>query len=358
MSKDTRRAVAGIAIALTACVALGTVFLGYPALYADRIYPGVSVQDIHLAGLSVDQATALLANRLSPPSGRALDLTGIERSWHLDWDDVGRRYDPARTADEAYEAGRSGIWLEQVLAAWRIRLHGASIQPRVEPADPAQVRALLDSIAAQIHVPPTEAAVHIGTNRVTCVPGEAGRVLDVEATTSHVIAALADGTPEVELVTVARQPEVREAEPGCTRARTLLSRPFTLIADDPLTDYRSAFEAPPERMASWLRARPASDHVMLDVKEAAVEAWLLEIAPQLGSERILDLEETLRRTMAALEDGELQARTAIRHPQHTYVVQPGDTLFDIAYNHGFPQWRLEEANPEVGPDELLIGMEL
>jgi hypothetical protein len=102
----------------------------------------------------------------------------------------------------------------------------------------------------------------------------------------------------------------------------------------------------------------AGDRVLLELDEGAVRDWLLEVAPQLGSERILDVDETLTRTMAALTASEHQAQAAIHHPESSYVVQPGDVLFDIAYQHGFPQWRLEEANPDVEPDELLVGMEL
>jgi hypothetical protein len=98
--------------------------------------------------------------------------------------------------------------------------------------------------------------------------------------------------------------------------------------------------------------------MLLEVEEVSVQAWLQEIAPQLGAERILDVTETLSRTVTALLAGEHQARSHIRHPEHIYVVEPGDNFFDIAYNHGFPQWQLEEANPDVDPEALAIGMEL
>jgi len=78
----------------------------------------------------------------------------------------------------------------------------------------------------------------------------------------------------------------------------------------------------------------------------------------LGPERLLDANETLTRIVAALSAGEHQAQARIRHPEGTYVVQPGDNFFDIAYGFGFPQWRLEEANPDVDPEALAIGMEM
>jgi len=190
----------------------------------------------------------------------------------------------------------------------------------------------------------------------------------VEASTAQVLQALAlppeAGGPGgvVELVTMAVPPRLSEPEPAHTLARSLLAQPFTLVADDPLTDYRAGFAAPPERVATWLRAvpeyAPDTARMALEVGEAAVQAWLDEIALQLGPERLLDVAETLTRTVAALTAGEHQAQSHIRHPESTYVVQPGDAFFDIAYSYGFPQWRLEGANPDVAPDALAVGMEL
>jgi len=160
------------------------------------------------------------------------------------------------------------------------------------------------------------------------------------------------------------EPRLSEPEPATTLARSLLAQPFTLVAEDPLTDYRaeSIFRAPPERVATWLLAVPEytedTARMALEVDEEAVRAWLGEIAPQLGPERLLDANETLTRIVAALSAGEHQAQARIRHPEGTYVVQPGDNFFDIAYGFGFPQWRLEEANPDVDPEALAIGMEM
>jgi len=358
MSKRRRKAIVGLVVACTVCVALGSTFVVYPLLYAGRIYPGVSVHNVELGGLRVEEAIALLDGNLSTPETAPLYVRGDEHSWPLDREDAGRGYDWRGTAEAAYQVARGGSWYERTLSAWRTRLHGLNLEPHIHPADPGRVRALLDGIAPEVHVPPTDAALHIDASGGTCEPGRAGRALDVEATTEMVMAALAKNAAEVEIVTTALLPDLRQPDPGCAEARKLLSRPFTLVADDPLTDYRAAFEAPPSRVAAWLRAMDAGNQILLEVRESAVERWLLEIAPSLGPERILDTDESLQRVLRALEDGEHQARSAIRHPETTYVVQPGDVLFDIAYNHGFPQWHLEEANPDVEPDQLLIGMEL
>jgi len=359
VSKWFRFITVGLA-ALCAVLVVGAI--AYPIACGGRIYPGVSVQGVDLGRLTVEEATVILVERLPDPAVQGISLRAGERSWRLSWADAGRTYDYAATAAAAYQVGRGGRWRERVLSAWRIRLDGHSIQPLITPSDPARVRIALQEAAALVSVPPTDAQLQITPAGAVPILGRPGRALDVEASTARVIQALVDGAAEVELVMMAVPPRLSEPEPALTLAGSLLSQPFTLVVDDPLTDYHAEFLVPAERLVTWLRAVPeygADDARMaLEVEEAAVRAWLLEVAPQLGPDRLLNIGQTVTRTTAALTAGAHQAEGYIRHPESVYVVQPGDNLFDIAYSHGFPVWRLEGANPDVDPDALAVGQEL
>jgi len=366
--KGLRPVMVGLATALALCITAGVGAAAYPVVYNGRIYPGVSVHDVDVGGLTVEEATAVLVESLPDPAAQVIELRAGGHVWQLNWADAGQDYDYAGTAKAAYQVARQGPWYEQIQPAWHVRLRGHRIEPSIVPADPAQVVVALERVAPAVFVPPVDAQLRIGPGGIDPFPGQPGRALDVEASTAQVLQALAlppeAGGPGgvVELVTMAVPPRLSEPEPAHTLARSLLAQPFTLVADDPLTDYRAGFAAPPERVATWLRAvpeyAPDTARMALEVGEAAVQAWLDEIALQLGPEQLLDVAETLTRTVAALTAGEHQAQSHIRHPESTYVVQPGDAFFDIAYSYGFPQWRLEGANPDVAPDALAVGMEL
>jgi LysM repeat protein len=358
MAKIHRTVTAGLAGVLGFCVALGLVVLGYLAVYSHRIYPGVSTHGTELGGLTVDEAASLLTSRLPDPTSQTIELRAGEHSWSLSWADTGWAYDYADTAAAAYEVARGGVWHEQLVAPWRVRLQGRSVAPLINPARADHVKATLEELAPQVYVPPTDAGLHISSRGVDPIPAQTGRALDVETSLTEVLEGLENGATAVELAMMEVPPQLPEPEPAYTLAQSLLAQPFTLVVDDPLTDYQAAFDALPEQVGTWLDAIPADDQMVLEVDEAEVRTWLLEIGSQLGSERDLDISETLTRTMAALGDGDHQAQSVVRHPSSTYVVEPGDTLFDIAYRNGFPEWRLEEANPDVEPDELLVGMEL
>jgi hypothetical protein len=358
MTKIHKTIIAALAAVLGFCVALGLVLLGYPAVYSHQIYPGVSVRGVDLGGLTVEEAASMLESRLPAPTTQAIELQAAEHSWSVSWADIGRAYAAVDTAVAAYEVARDGAWYERLAAPWRVRFEGQSVAPLIEPAEASQMKATLKDLALQIYVPPADAGLRIGNGGVDPVPAQTGRALDVEASVTNVLEALEQGAKTVELAMIDVPPQVPEPEPARRLAQSLLAEPFTLVVDDPLTNYRAEFDVPPERVATWIEAVVADDQMVLEVDEPTVQSWLLEIGSQLGSERNLVVTKTLTHAVAALNGGEHQIRAVVRHPSRTYIVEPGDTLFDIAYRNGFPEWRLEEANPEIEPDELLVGMEL
>jgi hypothetical protein len=345
------------------CILAGAGLIAYPLAYPDQIYPGVSVRGVDVGELTLEEATAQLVKKLPDPASEGIGLRAGELFWRLSWADAGQGFDYVGTAAAAYRVARDGPLHERALSAWQVRLKGSVIEPIAISADSTLVMAILEKASPLITTEAVEAELEIGPVGVVPSAGQSGTTLDLEASTARILQALGEGAAEAELVMVSVPPRLSDPEPAHTQARALLAQPFVLIADDPPTDYYAEFAALPERVATWLRAVPEyeqdSASMLLEIDKAAVRAWLLEVAPHLEPSRLLDVDRTLARTMAALKDGEHRAVGHIRHPEGRYIVQPGDYLFGIAYEHGFPQWRLEEANPDVDPaGGLEIGMEL
>jgi len=357
--------VAGIALAARA----------YSQHYAGRIYPGVNVYGVDLGGLTVDEAAATLESALPDVATLPLTLREGERVWSRSWADLGLCFDSLATARLAYPVGRRGGPEQQQTARLRALVAGWPLSPVVLLPDPVQAAAALEPLAPEIAVPPVNAALIIRPDGVIPVPAQAGRELDVEATVAVLQHAVSVGDEGLVMELLARpvEPDIGDPGPAQAQAEALLAHPFTLLADDPLTNFSAMWTVEPRVVAEWLIAQPANAQpanaqpaeptgdearLVLTVREEAVRAYLEGLGSQLTEEVALSVERTVPAVRAAVEAGEMQAAVALVHLPHTYTVQPGDTLVSVAHAHGFPVWRLTEANPGIEPGELWPGQQV
>lgn len=332
----------------------------------DTILPGVRVQTIDVSGMTVDEAVAALTRGLPAPETIGMDMRAAGQTWRVAWADVGQRYDIRATAQAAYNVGRDATGDAPLFAG--LREHNEIVAPVIVPADPALVREAVARIAAEVERAPVDASLAFDGGRVVATDGQPGQRLDVEDAVARMLQALAEEVSSVELALIAVPPQVATPEPARTQAQAWLAQPFTLVVDDPLTGellenelpagYRAEFAAPPDRIATWLKPYVEGQSLKLFVDAASIKTWLEEVAPQLGEERLLDVGPTLRNVFTALFDGQHRAAAHVRHPERIYIVQPGDTLSLIAFNHHMPRYQLERANPDIDPGAIDIGQEI
>lgn len=341
-------------------MAAGAVALG--GAYRDLIYPGVTVAGRDLGGLTKEEAVRRVAAALPSPDEQVLTVRIAERTWQITWAMAGQSYDVPGAVEEAYAVGRERAWWLGILSL--VEPVSVAVPVPVNPPDPSIVRAYVEKIADQVASPPVDAALTIVGGEIVAAPGRDGARLDVDAATDAVIAALQAGSDEISLDLTPIPPRRATAEPAASEARALLAQPHMLIVDDPLTGdvdaggYHAEFPASAERMSNWLDIVPTDAGFALQRRPEIIRAWVEEIAPQVGQARRLDVEATYQRLLASLDAGEGQTAAEIYHPPLTYTVDFGDTFYDIAYGFGFPQWHLEQANPDVEPGQIDVGQVL
>jgi len=357
----------GILAAIGLCVGVGGLALTsrvYSQHYAGHIYPGVSVYGVNLGRLTVDEAAAVLQSAFPDPAALPLTLRDGDRVWSHSWVDLGLHLDSLATARLAYRVGREGTPEQQCALQLRACVAGWPLSPIVVLPDPTQAAAALGALAPEVLVPPVDAGLIIRPGGVTPVPARAGRGLDVEATVAVLQHAVGVGPEGLVMELLMRPVAPAIGDPGTAQAQAeaLLARPFTLVADDPLTGFSATWTVEPEAVAEWLVAQRVEDddgaRLVLMVQEEAVRTYLDGLGDQLTDGVALDVEGTLPALRAAVEAGESQATVALVHLPRTYTVQPGDTLMSVARAHGFPVWRLVEANPGIEPGELRPGQQI
>ena len=299
----------------------------------NTILLGVYVQNINVGGLTPDEAVLLLTRELPNPETLGVDVKISGQTWPLSWADVGQSYDIDATVQSAYSVGRSATEKPSLLA--RLQDQNVTIMPVITPANPTLIRAYVAEIAAEVEIAPINAHFSLNLGEMIATSGQSGQCLEIETSVARIQQALAEGEPAVELIFYSIEPNVIEPEPARTQARGWLSQPFVLIINNSVVaemveDQQTEFSISTEIISTWLEPRVTGQNIELYINEAAVEAWVEEIALQLTPEQSLDTTATLQNMLIALQAGEHQAEAQLRLTRGMYTVQLGDTLLGIA----------------------------
>ncbi len=347
-----------------ACLAMGATAVAtraYSQQYTRRIYPGVSVYGLDLGGKSLAEASDHLRAFLPTPDSLSLTLRDGDRVWQRSWADLGIRYDAEATAQLAYQVGREGSSERMYLDQLRARTVGWPLSPIVVLPNERTARAALEALTSTVEIPAINASLIITTSGVIPTPARAGRELDIERTIEalpHAVGVTEKGLV-MELLTRQVAPPIGNPGPAQAQAERLLAQPFSLNAYDELTGFRATWSVAPEDVAHWLTVEAMEDsqgpHLAISGRPDAIERYLEEQGLQVSEEVAIDVDASVEPIRLAIEASTGQAEIALMHPPHPYTVQPGDTLVSIARAHGFPVWRLIEANPTLEPSALRAG---
>lgn len=335
------------------------VFLGRnEALYEGRIYPKVHALGVALGGLTREEAVAALRATADPTETALVILGDGEKQWAVCWADAGLSLDVDATAQAALAAGRNEQGLLGRLAAW-FRPH--EVAP-VLAIDAAAARQVLERVAAQASVLPTDAALRLEREQVVAVPGVPGRMLDVDAALADLVAVVTaqDTDARVDLVFHTVAPRIVDAGPVLHQAEEILQRRIALSAYDVLTDGSFTWTLERATIVDWLRVTlpEGSTSPTLKAGPEAVSATLASLAAGLGEGRGFRLGEATDQVLRALDAGGGSISLYLTHPARVYTVQPGDVFDSIAVRFGIPPTVLAEANPGINPNWLTAGQEL
>jgi lipoprotein-anchoring transpeptidase ErfK/SrfK len=217
----------------------------------------------------------------------------------------------------------------------------------------------------ELFIPPVNAGLDITPDGIKVTPAEPGRELDLEETLAVLPYAFGFGTEGLRLELLTRQVAPAILSPGSVQARAeaMLSEPFVLTGTDGLLEFRASWSIPPEEMAGWLDTRTVEDEegarLVLTLDDEALYAAVEGLNSQLSNGQLaIEAHGTAPVVRAAIEAGEHSADATLIHLPRVYTVQPGDTLMRIAAKHGYPAWRLVEANPGLDVDRLSPGQEV
>ncbi|MED1874285.1 VanW family protein [Brevibacillus borstelensis] len=145
----------------------------------------VQVAGLSLAGLTIEEARASVKRKVEDLSGMPAVLTLEDRTYLLDKEKLGLRFEAEETIRQAVERSRDSAGL----TGWFQRLAGKQADGTVPLAvhyDRSELVRQVERIAGEIDRKAVAATLRIENNKAVVIPDQAGYQVDVEETVSAV----------------------------------------------------------------------------------------------------------------------------------------------------------------------------
>lgn len=245
---------------------------------AGRIHPGVTIGDIPVGGMKVEDATAKIASEVATRSAQPVTIKADGVTWDVAAADVGFSVDATTHAQQAYAVGR-GDFRTTVLERLRSIIGGTAVS--IEATCDAQAMdAILATVSDAVATPPVNAGVSVVGTEVTRTEPADGLDIDHDEAQERLLAAFVSAGREVDLQLVTVKPAIstERAEDAYQAALKMVSAPVTLFWED------REWEVPAETIGDWIGFRPtaAGDQLEAYLISGEVSSTVLPMVDQVG----------------------------------------------------------------------------
>jgi len=191
-----KRSYRWIAYVVAAIIIVAGLFGGFKVVYAQKIYPGVSVNGVFLGGLSKSQAEQTLTSALSTYQKGQILVHYANTTQAVDLATIGTSTDVNAAVDQAYAHGRGGGWSSELGEIAR-GLIDRPTRIAVVDFDSTKLMPYINTIADAVDTPVANASLSFAdTGRVEVVPAQAGQRLDIGALVTNLEQRIGTGSTD------------------------------------------------------------------------------------------------------------------------------------------------------------------
>ena len=335
----SRQLSAGVVGGIGLVVLLLAVVIGYRAAYAGKIYPGVRIDGVPVGGLTPAQAQSTLQVQLQSSLQDPLVVRAGSQQWQLSRLALGAHYDWQGLAATAYDVGRTGSPVDQLVSPLVVRIAPRNVGASVALGT-ADWAAVLAPIARQLDHPAVDASLSVTSDHtVQLRPDHSGTQLDEVRAKRLIAAALVSAaTNPVQLPVSPVAPTVPAAalQEARSQATAFLSGPVSLNYQGHTwtlgIDQLQAALAIPNVDGSG-RLSP------LDVKQATLDQVVGQVAR--------DLNRPVQNAELVLQDGKVVVVPEQSGREVDVVATEGLVRKALASNHRTVTPVIQELTPTV-----------
>ncbi|MFN8676727.1 MAG: VanW family protein [Thermomicrobiales bacterium] len=260
-----------------AALAGAVVLLSVRSTHADRIYPNVTVADVALGGLPMNEAATALEARGDAIESSAVTFTYGGKSWSTTLRDIGVEINEAAALDAAEAIGREDSAGDRIRSTFRTTRNGSFVSLPMT-FDNAKLDRWLDQIDRELGVPPRNAELKIDGGAVSIVPEVDGAVVDraaVLATVTQNLQLLGGTTAELPVTTKVATVRATDLEPVKATLTSALSHPVQVTFE------KSVWTLPAAEIAQFVDQSVTTNQlggtsVTIGLNHDELAAWLEE----------------------------------------------------------------------------------
>ena len=183
-----------VVLTLAAIATAGLAMTGRRILNSDKIFPGVTVGDIPVGGLTKDEAVAALEVKgwVEDVGGTLNVSLPLDTGFQIDYLESGASLTPEKAAAAAYRFGRGGGVVDALKAYWHGRNHTTDVSVGEAALDPDYIRQRLQDGIAQFERATADQGHHVDrvNSTITLLKGAGEMKIDEEDLFAAVVAAL------------------------------------------------------------------------------------------------------------------------------------------------------------------------
>ena len=216
-----------IIVATFIVISLLTTVTWHAISYQEKIFAGISINDVYVGGLTPKEAITKIKDL--PPPPKRITLHHEDFSEEIDLGDYKANIDYEDSVKNALLIGRRGGFTQNLKKIASLRLQNENILIEVK-IDEKSLRRKIENIASIIDRPPVDAVLLISRDRIRIDEGQIGIKIDVLASIERIKTTLSKGEKEVALKTETKKQEKTESDIRSLRIEKLIGE-FTTKFD-------------------------------------------------------------------------------------------------------------------------------
>lgn len=273
----------GSAIVLCAFTAVVLWQAARAAFYANRIYPGASIQHIGVGGMRLQDARRMLAGRIDAFSSR-IALHAATQTLPASLDDLGVSVLLEDAIAQAYAPGHAGSLWQRLYALESGKTHPRNFNLRLDFNDAALDAYLEKQFGQTIEHPAKNASVAYDGSVVRITPAAEGEVINralLKDAIRRQFEELSQPQEPIELTALPDVPRFTTQDAYKLKeriGRMLAHAPYALFGN------RERFILSRDLVASWLRIDEQNGVPSVALAQEKIQEYLITIAPAVSQE--------------------------------------------------------------------------